>query len=175
MKRSVALLSLLLPLSFSSYASTGEGYLGVFGGAMLAEGLETNQADPRIVTLGHRLNSRVAVQLEYSDAESFKTRISDVYGDTDCAAEYKSTAAYVVLTQSAGRLVDLNVKLGYVDIDYDFDRELTAEQRDRYTDQSRSIGGGVTFKLSKDMVFKTEYTQLKDDVYYLTAGVELAL
>ena len=176
MKRSTALLALLLPLSVNAYAVSGEGYLGVFGGSMLAEGLETNQADPRIVTLGRKLNSRVAVQLEYSDAESFRTRVSDSSGvETPCAAEYKSTAAYVVLTQPAGRLIDFSFKLGYVDIDYDFDKSLTREQRERYNDQSQSFGGGLTIKISKDMVLKTENTQLKDDVYYLTAGVELAL
>ena len=176
MKRTAILLSLLLPLSVNAYAASSEGYMGVFGGAMMADGLETNKADPRIVTLGRKLNSRVAVQLEYSDAESFKTRVSDASGsETPCDAEFTSTAAYVVLTQPAGGLIDISLKLGYVDIDYDFDADLSREQRERYSDQSRSIGGGVTLKVSKDMVLKTEYTQLKDNVYYLTAGVELSL
>lgn len=176
MKRTAALLSLLLPLSVDAFAVSGEGYMGVFGGAMIAEGLETNKADPRIVTLGRKLNSRVALQLEYSDAESFKTRVSDASGgETPCDAEFKSTAAYVVLTQPAGSLIDISLKLGYVDIDYDFNKALSREQRQRYSDQSQSIGGGVTLKVSRDMVLKTEYTQLKDDVYYLTAGVELTL
>ncbi len=176
MKRAVALLSLLLPLSVNTFAASGEGYMGVFGGAMMAEGLETNKADPRIVTLGRKLNSRVSLQLEYSDAESFKTRVSDGSGgETPSDAEFKSTAAYIVLTQPAGGLIDINLKFGYVDIDYDFNADLSHEQRERYSDQSQSIGGGVTLKVSKGMVLKTEYTQLKDDVYYLTAGVEVAL
>lgn len=176
MFRSLFLASLIL-LPMEAWATARHGYLGIFGGALMVDGLETEKADPLIVTLGHRFNSRVALQLEYSEAKPFRTRITEEgEDDIPCEAEYSSAGAYMVLIQPMGRWIDVNLKLGYIDVDYNFtDSSVANAQKERFNNQSESYGGGVTIKLSRRLVLTTEYTQLQDDAYHLSAGVELSL
>lgn len=170
------LLLCVMLVSTESWAAARHGYLGFFGGTLVADGLNTEKAEPVVVTLGHRFNSHIAFQLEYSQAEAFRTRVKaeTVSGDeADCEVDYSSKAAYLMLIQPLGSWVDLNLKLGYLSLDYNFYDEDVA--KGHFNRQGRSLGGGITYKLSRRLLLTADYTQLDDDAYHLMAGVELAL
>lgn len=139
--------------------------------------MDTQDADPFTYTVGYRLNSSWAVQLEYSEASPFRGRVkSDDDGQVPCNIEYTTTAGYLMVIHPMGSLLDLNMKYGYVQVDYSFsDPSVEHAAKKRYAFADTAYGGGLTLKMSKAVVFTVDYTQLREDASQISAGVELNL
>lgn len=157
------------------FAATNHGYLGVFGGDVEVDGMDTAKAKPLIYTLGYRLSSFWAFQFEYSESE-FLGGVETGDKVTALDIDYSTTGAYLVLINPLGSWGDLNLKYGYVEIDYNFIRpEANNVYRERFSSEGAAYGGGLTFKMSRSLVLTFDYTQLRDDASQLSAGVELDL
>ena len=160
------------------FAATAHGYLGVFGGALLMDGMEAERARPLIYTLGYRVSSLWAFQFEYSDAKPFRGTVKKDSHSTPYARdiEYTTSGAYLMFIRPMGSWVDVNVKYGYVQVDYSFD-ELSQQDsaKERFSFSGESYGGGVTLKMTNSLVFTVDYTQFRTDTAQLSAGVEFDL
>lgn len=170
----ICLTLLLIPLK--SLAATAHGYLGVFGGEVSVDGMDTKKAEPVTYTLGYRLSSFWALQMEYTEAKPFRGMVLNSEKETPCDMEYTTSGAYLMVIHPMGSLLDFNMKYGYVQVDYSFDDpDVTDSAKDRYSFSGKAYGGGFTLKMSSALVFTVDYTQLRDDASQLSAGIELDL
>ncbi len=171
-----ALLTTVLLLCHTSlFAATSHGYLGVFGGEVKVDGMDTAKAKPLIYTLGYRLSSFWAFQMEYSEAE-FLGGVEHGNEITPYDIEYSTAGAYLMVIHPIGSYIDVNMKYGYVEIDYNFMKpEADAAYKDRFSSEGEAYGGGLTLKMSSALVLTFDYTRLRDDATQLSAGVELDL
>lgn len=168
-------ISLIFLLPLKAFAATAHGYLGVFGGEVSVDGMDTQKAEPLIYTLGYRLSSFWAFQLEYSEAE-FLGGVEHGNEITPYDIEYSTTGAYLVVIHPIGGWIDVNMKYGYVEIDYNFMKpEVDAAYKERFSSEGEAYGGGLTLKMSSALVLTFDYTRLRDDATQLSAGVELDL
>ena len=159
------------------FAATAHGYLGVFGGALLMDGMEAERARPLIYTLGYRMSSLWAFQFEYSDAKAFRGTVKK--GDDNEPyphdIKYTTSGGYLMFIRPMGSWVDVNLKYGYVQVDYSFDELSEDSAKERFSFSGESYGGGITLKMTNSLVFTLDYTQLKTDAAQLSAGVEFDL
>lgn len=171
----VLLVTVLLLLNTPLFAATSHGYLGVFGGELKVNGMETKKAKPLIYTLGYRLSSLLAFQLEYSESE-FIGGLGTGRNAVPLDVDYSTTGAYLMMIHPLGSWVDLNLKYGYVEIDYNFLKpDANAVYEERFSSQGQAYGGGLTLKTSNSLVLTFDYTQLRDDASQISAGVEVDL
>lgn len=168
------LLMLALSLPVNAMAATAEAYLGIFGGAIEVEGMETERARPLILNLGYRINAYWAAQLEYSEAHfngAFRHQGQTLPGEVS----YATKAGYLMMVLPTGLLLDLNLKAGYMALDYRFSDTGVPEPPGSYADSGFAYGGGLTLKAFRDMVLTLDVTQLRDGAEQYSAGVEFAL
>ncbi len=169
------LVTVLLLFHTSLFAATSHGYLGVFGGEVKVDGMETKKAKPLIYTLGYRLSSLWAFQLEYSESE-FLGGVENGSNKTPLNIDYSTKGAYLMMIHPMGGWVDLNLKYGYVEIDYNFIKpDANAAYKERFSSEGQAYGGGLTLKMSRSLVLTFDYTQLRDDASQFSAGVEVDL
>ncbi len=169
-------ISLIFLLPLKAFAATAHGYLGVFGGEVSVDGMDTQKAEPLTYTLGYRLSSFWAFQLEYTEAAPFRGWVESDDKDTPCDIEYTTSGAYLMVIHPMGSWLDFNMKYGYVQVEYSFDDPFVEDNvKERYSFEGKAYGGGVTVKMSNSLVFTVDYTQLRDDASQLSAGIELDL
>lgn len=170
----ICLTLLLIPLK--SLAATAHGYLGFFGGEVSVDGMDTKKAEPLTYTLGYRLSSFWAFQMEYTEAEPFRGMVMNSGKETPCDMAYTASGAYLMVIHPMGSWLDFNMKYGYVELDYSFDDPYVLDStKERYSYSGKAYGGGITLKMSSALVFTVDYTQLRDDASQLSAGIELDL
>ncbi|OPX55760.1 Outer membrane protein beta-barrel domain-containing protein [Oceanospirillum multiglobuliferum] len=166
---------ILLLLPTLAWSAGRHGYLGLHAGSLNATGIEGDQANPVIFSLGQRLSARFAFQLEYSVAESFKSQVSKQGKTETCLVDYSTQAAYLVLIQSASSWIDYSAKLGYLKADYNFkNADISNQAKEAFNSTNLSYGLGLVLKLNNRIGLIGEYTQLRSDAYHLSAGVELS-
>lgn len=175
MLRSLFIGLVLLFSSLNVSAATAHGYLGVFGGIVDVDGMDTEKAKPFIYSLGYRMSSYWALQLEYSEA-AFRGGVEDGLNVKNYDVDYDTMGAYLMVIHPVGGWLDLNLKYGYVEIDYNFQNpDVSEDYKKRFSSEGTAYGGGLTLKMSSALVLTFDYTQLRDDASQLSAGVELDL
>ncbi len=171
-----ALLATTLMLFHASlFAATSHGYLGVFGGEVKVDGMDTKKAKPLIYTLGYRMSSFWAFQLEYSEAD-FLGGVENGSDISPLDIDYSTAGAYLMVIHPVGSWIDLNMKYGYVEIDYNFQSpDANGAYSERFSSEGEAYGGGLTLKMSSELVLTFDYTQLRDDATQISAGIEVDL
>ena len=177
MLRAVIFAVALVSIPKGLFAATNHGYFGVFGGALLIDGIDVERARPLIYTLGYRMNSLWAFQFEYSDTQPFQGIVSNDNHTTFLHdIEYTTSGAYLMFVQPMGRWVDFNIKYGYIQANYSFNKpNLQDYSKERFSFSGKSYGGGVTLKMTNSLALTVDYTKFRTDTVQLSAGVEFDL